>query len=389
MSNAHGLTKENLLFTFPAGLRENPSIAALGDVTMEALAKRPAEIAPLSIYPRIDELPEVLLDILAYDFKVDWWDRNYSIEEKRRTLKGSWYVHKHMGTKAAVETAIRAIYPLTTVEEWFEEYGGEPYHFRLDINITSDSGDRERQRRVLERLNFYKNLRSHVDGIRYFLMPEKSWAVVGGVYVGSREIDRAEIRVPPLKKPGGEVITIAGGGLIGSRSEGHVEIHVPRLQRPGGKTVVSAVGIFTGSYSRDHTAIIIPPLQRPGGKTATIAGGAYTGSYSKDRAAIKVPPLRRVGGSAGVSPGGALRGMYRKINTTVPVPELAQPGGTANRAAATGFVGSVGKITVKVNAGKIEVPTGRAATGGAAGVFHSYQRVRVSVRNPAITISGR
>ena len=84
MSNAHGLTKENLLFTFPAGLRENPSIAALGDVTMEALAKRPAEIAPLSIYPRIDELPEVLLDILAYDFKVDWWDRNYSIEEKRR-----------------------------------------------------------------------------------------------------------------------------------------------------------------------------------------------------------------------------------------------------------------------------------------------------------------
>ena len=228
MSNAHVLTKENLLFTFLAGLRENASIAALGDVTMEALAKRPAEIAPLSIYPRIDELPEVLLDILAYDFKVDWWDRNYSIEEKRRTLKGSWYVHKHMGTKAAVETAIRAIYPLTTVEEWFEYEGGKPYHFRLRINITSDSGDRERQKRVLERLNFYKNLRSHVDEVRYFLMPEKSWAVVGGVYVGSREIDRAEIRVPPLKKPGGEVITIAGGGLIGSRSEGHVEIHVPR-----------------------------------------------------------------------------------------------------------------------------------------------------------------
>ena len=40
MSNAHGLTKENMLFTFPVGLRENPSIAALGDVTMEALAKR-------------------------------------------------------------------------------------------------------------------------------------------------------------------------------------------------------------------------------------------------------------------------------------------------------------------------------------------------------------
>jgi phage tail P2-like protein len=389
MSNAHGLTKENLLFTFPAGLRENPSIAALGDVTMEALAKRPAEIAPLSIYPRIDELPEVLLDILAYDFKVDWWDRNYSIEEKRRTLKGSWYVHKHMGTKAAVETAIRAIYPLTTVEEWFEYEGGKPYHFRLRINITSDSGDRERQKRVLERLNFYKNLRSHVDEVRYFLMPEKSWAVVGGVYVGSREIDRAEIRVPPLKKPGGEVITIAGGGLIGSRSEGHVEIHVPRLQRPGGKTVVSAVGIFTGSYSRDHTAIIIPPLQRPGGKTVTIAGGLFTGSYSRDHAAIRVPPLQQTGGSAAVSPAGALRGMYRRIHTAVDVPELARPRAAANRATATGFIGSVERVTVTVKTSKVKVSTGRAATGGAAGMFHSYQRIRVSIGSPATIISGR
>jgi len=128
MSNAHGISKENLMLTFPVGLRETPSIAALGSVTAEALAKRPTEISRLSLYPRIDELPEELLDILAYDFKVDWWDPNYSLEEKRRVFKDSWYVHKHMGTKAAVETSIRAIYPGTKVLEWFE-YGGEPYHF--------------------------------------------------------------------------------------------------------------------------------------------------------------------------------------------------------------------------------------------------------------------
>lgn len=230
MSDAHGLTKENLLSTFPVGLRENPSIAALGDVTMEALAKRPAEISRVSIYPRIDELPEKLLDILAYDFKVDWWDPDYSLEEKRRVFKDSWYVHQHMGTKAAVETAIRAIYPLTTVEEWFE-YGGEPYHFRLRINITSDSGDQARQKRVLERLNFYKNLRSHVDEIKYFLMPEKSWAVAGGLFVGSREVDRASIAVPLhlLKKPGGEAAVVTGGALVGSRSVIRVSVKLPPL----------------------------------------------------------------------------------------------------------------------------------------------------------------
>lgn len=166
MSNAHGLTKENLLLTFPVGLRENPSIAAMGDVTMQALAKRPAEIRHLSIYPRIDELPERLLDILAYDFKVDWWDPEYTLEEKRQTLKDSWRVHKMMGTKAAVERAISAIYPNTQVLEWFE-YGGEPYHFKLHIDISKESGDKDKPLRVLERVNFYKNLRSHLDVVEY------------------------------------------------------------------------------------------------------------------------------------------------------------------------------------------------------------------------------
>ena len=347
MSNAHGLTKENLLFTFPAVLRENPSIAALGDVTMEALAKRPTEISRLSIYPRIDELPEKLLDILAHDYKVDWWDPNFTLEEKRRVFKDSWKVHKTLGTKAAVETAIRAIYPLTTVEEWFE-YGGEPYHFRLNIDITSDSGDRERQRRVLERLNFYKNLRSHNDGVRYFLVPEKSWAVAGGLFAGSREVDRASVKVPELRKPGGQTIAIAGGGLAGSRSEGNVRIKAPELLKPGGKTTVTTGGGFTGSRSVDRASIRVPALKRPGAGAALITGGGFTGYRRRIDAAVSMPPLTR-------------------------------PRGAAERTAATGFVGSVGRVTVRLDASAVRVPTGRAATGGTAGVFHSYQRMRVTV----------
>ena len=352
-----GITRENLLLIVPPALTHDPAMMARAAADAEALAARLAEIDRVRIISNIDALDETVLDILARDFKVDWYDPGYSLEEKRRTVKSSWRVHKTLGTKAAVETAIRAIYPLTTVEEWFE-YGGEPYHFRLNIDITSDSGDRTRQKRVLERLNFYKSLRSHNDGVRYFLVPEKSWALAGGGFVGSREIDRAEIRVPPLKKPGGEVITIAGGGLVGSRSEGHVTIH-------------------------------IPPLQRPGGKTVTIAGGLFTGSYSRDHAAIRVPPLQQTGGSAAVSPAGALRGMYRRIHTAVDVPELARPRAAANRATATGFIGSVERVTVTVKTSKVKVSTGRAATGGAAGMFHSYQRIRVSIGSPATIISGR
>ena len=383
-----GITKENLLLIVPPALTHDPAMMARAAADAEALTARLTEIDKVRVISNIDGLEEAVLDILARDFKVDWWDPEYSIEEKRRTLKGSWRVHKTLGTKAAVETAISAIYPHTRVLEWWE-YGGEPYHFRLDINITNDHIDSDKQRRVLERLNFYKNLRSHVDEVKYFLMPEKSWAVAGGLFAGSREIDRAKITVPPLKRPGGEVITIAGGAFIGSRSEDRVAINTPPLQKPGGKTIVSAVGLFTGSWSKDSAAIQVPPLRRAGGKTTVNAGGGYTGSYSRDHTEIRVPPLPRVGGSAAVSPGGALRGMYRKINTAVPMPKLARHGGAARRTAATGFVGSVERVAVKVDAGKIRVPTGRASTGGTVGMFHSYQRVRVSVRNPVTTISGR
>lgn len=128
----YGLTAGNLMAALPDALRQDTSVLALADSVAGLLASRPEEIDRLRIYPAIDALPEDLLDILAYDFKVDWWDPEYSLDEKRWTLKTSWKVHKTLGTKAALEAAMSAVYPGTEVEEWFE-YGGEPHHFRVFI----------------------------------------------------------------------------------------------------------------------------------------------------------------------------------------------------------------------------------------------------------------
>ena len=178
--NSHGINKGNLLTAFPLALQKDSSATAIADGTAELLTKRLSEIDLLRIYTRIDELDEELLDILAYDFKVDWWDPNYSIEEKRRTLKSNWLVHKRMGTKAAVEAAISAIYPATKVQEWFE-YGGEPYYFRLLIDLTDVLPNPEAHERVLSRVSYYKNLRSHIDEIQYIVRPREDATVrMGG-----------------------------------------------------------------------------------------------------------------------------------------------------------------------------------------------------------------
>lgn len=128
----YGLTAGNLMAALPEALRQDPSVFALAESVAGLLASRPEEIDRLRIYPAINALPENLLDILAYDFKVDWWDPEYSLDEKRWTLKTSWKVHKTLGTKAALEAAMSAVYPGTEIEEWFE-YGGEPHHFRVFI----------------------------------------------------------------------------------------------------------------------------------------------------------------------------------------------------------------------------------------------------------------
>lgn len=160
------ITAESLLSTLPRALAEDENLLALASATADSLAAHNVRIEDLLIYANIDNLPEDLLDMLAYDFKVDWWDYSYSLEEKRKTLKRSWYVHKYMGTTAAVKTALSSIYPSAILEEWFD-YDGEPYHFRLIIPIDEQTVDPVKHDTVMKLVRFYKNLRSVLDSVSY------------------------------------------------------------------------------------------------------------------------------------------------------------------------------------------------------------------------------
>ena len=130
MTDPHALTAESLLRALPRVLQEDQVALALASAIAAEIEDAVCKVSLANIYANIDSLDEHLLDILARDFKVDWWRADASIEEKRETLKTSWYVHKHLGTKAAVEVAIKDFIGTGTVQEWFE-YGGKPHHFRI------------------------------------------------------------------------------------------------------------------------------------------------------------------------------------------------------------------------------------------------------------------
>lgn len=162
MNSAYGITPENLLRTLPEVLQNDVEMQALAAGIAQQLSTHLAEIDKVRIYTRIDQLPEELIDILAYDFKVDWYDFDYSIEAKRAVFKDSFKIRRRIGTRGAVERALSSIYPGTKVEEWFE-YGGEPFFFRVILDVTNQLVSIT-EAQIVRAINLYKSLRSHLEG---------------------------------------------------------------------------------------------------------------------------------------------------------------------------------------------------------------------------------
>ena len=130
MSDEHVFSVENAMRQLPRVLNEDKRMHALAYAIAEAIASEFDLFDRELIYSRINVIPEDLLDILARDFKIDWYNFDYPVEAKRNVVKSSFYVHRHLGTVGAVRAAIRDLYPRSDVEEWFD-YDGDPYCFRV------------------------------------------------------------------------------------------------------------------------------------------------------------------------------------------------------------------------------------------------------------------
>lgn len=94
------------------------------------------------IYTALDTVPETILDILAVNWKVEWYDSTYSIDQKRRVIKSAIQIRRRMGTVAAVKAMLASIFENPEIIEWFEN-GGEPGTFEVKITSTLSREDYE------------------------------------------------------------------------------------------------------------------------------------------------------------------------------------------------------------------------------------------------------
>ena len=159
------LQSVSLIDILPPNLLADKQIYAAARALDDELQKITAATRNALLLPRLDELSEEVIDLLAWQWHVDFYEPSMSIETKRQLVRESIAWHRIKGTKAAVEKMTQTVFKGGVVTEWFE-YGGEPYHFRIDLltapNITQDD-----TARLLAVVNAAKNVRSVLDELRF------------------------------------------------------------------------------------------------------------------------------------------------------------------------------------------------------------------------------
>lgn len=152
----------SLLDLMPESLKQDPVVVAMAkalDVEWAGLAQ---ETRKAILYENLELFSNDVLDMIAIDNHVDFYDTTLPLEKKCELIRNSDAVHRHKGTPYAVEQVVSAAFDDASVLEWFD-YEGSPYMFKV---TTTDRVISEKTYTDLIRaINSVKNRRSHLEMI--------------------------------------------------------------------------------------------------------------------------------------------------------------------------------------------------------------------------------
>ena len=184
----------------PTSISEDENVRKTADAVSNELTAVTTLIPNVLVYSHIDQLPENLLDLLAWQFHVEDYDDSADIDIKRKQVKTAIAVHRYKGTVYAVKVVVEALAGGAKVREWYE-YGGNPYHFRVEQmpDKVRCGGSVEAFTRAIENA---KNVRSWLDELRWQreLKVRKRYAIAAGVSkeitIGLPKINNVDVLQP-------------------------------------------------------------------------------------------------------------------------------------------------------------------------------------------------
>ena len=156
-------------------LRHNPETIAIAYAVLQEKRRILALVERTRLMAAVDSLEERILDYLAVELRTPAYEDSLPLETKRTLIKGTLPYYASLGTPAAVDWVIKAVFGNGGIEEWFE-YGGDPHHFQVNIPIAGMITPKmmEELRRMIASV---KRLTSWLDSIITYLELE------GKVYI--------------------------------------------------------------------------------------------------------------------------------------------------------------------------------------------------------------
>ncbi len=139
------------------------------------------DLRPLLVYV-IDNAPSAALPFLIKQFHVDGYEGAILATNdaaKRALIKNAFALHRKHGTKWAILNMLTFLGYPAFLQEWFE-YGGQPYHFQVNIDLYGQSIDAATALLIQNLILTWKNARSVLDNLTFNYSvdsPVPVWAV--------------------------------------------------------------------------------------------------------------------------------------------------------------------------------------------------------------------
>lgn len=172
---------KELVAILPDNLRRAPTVKGAARAIDDNYSTLWEDARAVLHYPRLGELSSAVLDLLAWQFHVDFYDQTLPVETKRNLILQSIAWHRMKGTPAAVEAMVNAVYASAEVQEWYE-YGGDPYHFK--VVVKAEPIQEASVLKTLSRaINEVKNVRSWMDPIEFTQSLTNTVYIGAGVFV--------------------------------------------------------------------------------------------------------------------------------------------------------------------------------------------------------------
>lgn len=122
-----------LIELLPEPLRNDTDVICISYALKMAMAKALEYSIATRMYADIDNLPEDILDYMAVEMRLAYYDESFSVETKRELIKNSYISYMEAGTSSAVQGLITTVFGYGEVVEWFDFDGGSGTPGEFDI----------------------------------------------------------------------------------------------------------------------------------------------------------------------------------------------------------------------------------------------------------------